>query len=101
MTTFTKAELPSTIATVEQLVVWGTMVLTAANGTKKLVEATNTYPVPVAEWNTFQSPADGLRQLCRVNIQMDEAVGADNSKKFWMFAKELTGGNIGAVYTTN
>jgi hypothetical protein len=101
MTTFTKAELPSGIVTVEQLMVWGDSVLVAVNGNKAVVEAQNTVPEFVAQYNVYQTPNDGMRHLVRVNVPMDPALFVDNTKKYWLHAKEMTVGSIPTVYTTN
>jgi hypothetical protein len=99
MTTFSKAELPSSIVTVEQLAIWVDSVMTAVNGTKAIVEAQNTVPELVAQYNLFQSPNDGMRQLVRLNIPMDPNLFLDNTKKYWMHAKEITVGNIPAGFS--
>lgn len=101
MTTFTKAELPSGIVTVEQLAIWVNTVLVSVNGNKAVVEAQNTVPELVAQYNVYQTPNDGLRQLVRVNVPMDPAVFVDNTKKYWLHAKEMTVGSIPTIYTTN
>jgi hypothetical protein len=101
MTTFARNELPSDIVTVEQLIVWGGGVLTTVNGTKAIVERTNSYPEFVAQWNTFQSPSDGLRHLVRANVQLNPDVAANKTKKFWMFANELTVGAVPSIFTSN
>jgi hypothetical protein len=51
--------------------------------------------------NVVQSPNDGLRHLCRINVPMDPAFAADKTKKYWRFATEMTVGTIPAVYTAN
>jgi hypothetical protein len=101
MTTFTKAELPSGIVTVEQLAIWVDSVLVAVNGNKAVVEAQNTVPELVAQYNVYQTPNDGVRQLVRLNVPMDPALFVDNTKKYWLHAKEMTVGSIPTVYTTN
>lgn len=101
MTTFTKAELPSGIVTVEQLAIWTNSVLVAVNGNKAIVEALNTVPELIAQYNVYQTPNDGLRQLSRLNVPMDPAVFVDNTKKYWLHAKEMTVGAIPSVFTTN
>lgn len=101
MTTFSKAELPSGIVTLEQLAIWLDNVMVAVNGNKAVVEAQNTVPELIAQYNVYQTPNDGLRQLVRLNVPMDPAVFVDNSKKYWLHAKEMTVGTIPAYFTTN
>jgi hypothetical protein len=101
MTTLAIAQIPSEINTVEQLALWVDLVLTAVNGNKAVVEADNTIPERIAQMNVFQSPNDGLRHLCRINVPMDPAFAADKTKKYWRFATEMTVGTIPAVYTAN
>jgi hypothetical protein len=101
MTTFSSANLPSNITTVEQLAFWCNLVLTVSNGTKSIVERVNSYPEAISQYNVFQSPNDGLRILSRLNIPLDPAVAADKTKKMWMFANEMTAGTIPAIYTSN
>ncbi|MFM2430715.1 MAG: hypothetical protein RLZZ511_1928 [Cyanobacteriota bacterium] len=101
MTTFTKAELPSDINTVEQVALWCALVLNAVNGQKAVIEAVNTIPEPIAQYNIFQSPNDGLRTLTRLDLPLDPASASDRSKKLWRFANEMTIGAIPAPFTTN
>jgi hypothetical protein len=99
MTTFAVSQLPSGIVTVEHVHLWSTLVLTAVNGSKAIIEATNSYPEELSQWNTFKSPNDGLRTLCRVNLSLDPLVASDRSKKMWLFANELTTGTIPTSFT--
>jgi hypothetical protein len=99
MTTFATSQLPSGIITVEQVHLWSTLVLTSVNGTKAIIEATNSYPEEMSQWNMFRSPNDGLRTLCRVNLQIDPLVASDKTKKMWLFANELTTGTIPTTFT--
>jgi hypothetical protein len=101
MTTFSKAELPSNIVTVEQLAIWVNNVLVAVNGNKAVVEAQNTVPELVAQYNVYQTPNDGVRQLVRLNIPMDPALFVNNTKRYWLHAKEMTVGSIPAEFTAN
>ena len=101
MTTLALAQIPSDINTVEQLALWCDLVLTAVNGQSASIEAPNTVPEPIAQYNVFTAPNDGLRILSRLNIPLDPAVAADRTKKFWRFAKEMSTGTVPASYTAN
>lgn len=92
--------MPAGMTTVEQVHAWTTMVLREVNGPKSVVETSGFLPEPVAQAPTIESPSDGVRLICRVNLQIDPAYASDRTKKYFMFAKELTVGTIPTQLTT-
>jgi Peptidase M15 len=76
-------------------------VLVAVNGNKAVVEAQNTVPELIAQYNVYQTPNDGVRQLVRLNVPMNPGLFVDNTKKYWLHATEMTVGSIPPAYTTN
>jgi hypothetical protein len=101
MTTLALAQIPSNINTLEKLHAWSTLALRAANGPKTVTEAEGFLPERVAQAPITETPNDGLRINCRVNLQIDPAFSSDKTKKLWEFANELTVGTMPVTYTSN
>jgi hypothetical protein len=101
MTTLALAQIPSNINTLEKLHAWSTLALRAVNGGKNTIEAEGFLPERVAQAPITESPNDGIRLGCRVNIPVDPSFTSDKSKKLWEFAKELTTGDMPIPYTSN
>jgi hypothetical protein len=101
MTTLLLSQIPSNIATVEQLVFWGTSILRDMNPGRDVVEGENQLPAFVASLPIYESPKSGILATARCTLTMDPAYSSDRSKKLWMFAKELSVNNIPATYLSN
>jgi hypothetical protein len=94
MTTLTLNQIPSNINTLEKLALWTALTLRSLNGSNAIVEANGLLPELVAQCPTIETPNNGVRQICRLNIGLNPNYASDKTKKLWEFAEELTGGAL-------
>jgi hypothetical protein len=85
-----RTQIPPSIATVEQLVVWAGTLLDNVTGTKQIKEQENSLLVYAAQFQIFRAADETVRCIIRQSIELDPAYAADQSKKLWMFARALS-----------
>lgn len=81
-------QIPNTIVTLEQLHVWSGLALSFIHPNTKVLE-TEVGSVHVMQNGTFQAQDGTERIFIRSSIELEPEFKFDNSKKLWMFAKEL------------
>jgi len=93
-------EIPSEIATLEQLVMWGISTLNNTNAAIKAVEGQG-YEEQAAQAGIFHVPASGkTRFLGRVSLEVDPNY-LGGGQKPWKFAQELSVTAINPIFKTN
>lgn len=100
MTALTLANLPSSIATVEQLTAWCGLTLATINPTLAVLEAQDRAEV-CAQINLFQAADGTSRLVVRASLPMDPALTYDRTKKLWLWTKDLSNTSIPAGFLAN
>lgn len=93
-------QIPSNIATVEELVFWSGTLLAYLNPTLSVLETQNSNQIR-AQSSIFRNADQNYCALLRLNIPLDPNVFTDRSKKSWMFASELSNIVIPSSFTSN
>lgn len=99
MVTFTTADLPSNIVTVEEVNAWSSLVLAKTAGTILIQEIAGAPPELAASSNPFQILAEASdyhhRLLSRTTLRMFPDW---YSRKLWKAVQELTTGTVPAEF---
>lgn len=100
MTAFLPANIPSAIATLEELAVWVSLALGTVNPNAVLLETQTTSEnrVQVSHFNSF---AKTRECQIRLTVPMDPSYDSDRSQKLWMFAQEISTTALPAAFTVN
>lgn len=94
-------DIPSSINSLERLVVWSIMALRRTNPTLAVTEVADESPQKVA-YSALTNTDDGkIRFIGRVSIEIDAAYAEDNTTKLWMKAIDLSNTQLPAAYKTN
>lgn len=93
-------QIPNSIVTLEQLVVWGIVTLGRVNPTTAVLE-TDTRAELAVQTGVFSAADETTRFMGRVSIELDPAFMSNRDKKFWMFAEEFGDVQVPAAYTSN
>lgn len=100
MTTYTPANLPSNINTVERLALWSGLLLSRLNPTLSVLEVANATPEKAAQISFFRAADNSLRVNIRLSIPIDGTYETQ-VRKFWENAQELSNTAIPTAFTSN
>jgi hypothetical protein len=93
MTTFSKEQVPTTINTVEKLIVWASAIVYQNNKTVSVVEGTGS-PARAAQFGIFNVESNNTtRVIARTSLELEDSFAIDG-KPIWENAKELSVGTI-------
>ncbi len=89
MTTFNRAELPSNITTIEELVAWGSLALMAMNPTTVAIEGVG-LSQRAAQAGIYYIDADAKhRLLCRVSLEISPEY-LSGGQQLWNYVQPLS-----------
>jgi hypothetical protein len=89
MTALVLTDIPSSINTVEKLVVWGGNVLFNLNSNVTATEGDNYSQRAAQSGNFYIAATDTTRHVARQSIELDNGYSIGASKP-WSYAKELS-----------
>jgi hypothetical protein len=95
------AQIPSQCNTVEKVLVWALLTLASQAGTKSVLEARNTEPELVAQYQLFRTPNGEDMMYIRATLPLNPIYLTDTTSKFWTHVLPLVDSTIPATYSSN
>ena len=100
MTTFSTANVPTNINTVEKLAAWVGLLLNTMNPTLGVIETDGQTAQKVSQVSFFRAADGSLRLTIRLSLPVREAY-ATSTTKFWEDVQEISNTAIPSGYTSN
>lgn len=97
----TKAQIPSDIATVEELFMWCSLLLDNQAGLVQVKESDAVAPTPAVEAAIIRVADTTKRFIGRASVQLNPNYAQDNSVKLWKHALPLVTTAIPESFTLN
>lgn len=97
MTAFAKENIPSSVSTLEKLIVWASAALNKNNKTVTAVEGSGS-PQKVAQFGIFNVEANNTsRVIVRASLELEDTFAIDG-KPIWENVKELSVESISSEF---
>ncbi len=79
----------TTINTVEQMLLWCSLLLDSESGNREVIEGDGRAPERLATNPMFTIPGGTIRITPRASLPMSEEVYTSTTKRFWQHAQEI------------
>lgn len=99
MTAFATSQIPSSVNSLEKLVVWANLALNSINPTLAVNESQASQPVNVSQTAFFRDATGQLRLTVRASLPISENYST-NTGKFWTNVQDLNNATIPTGYTS-
>lgn len=96
-----REQIPSDISTVEQLVVWATLLLDEQARGMTIKEDASVIPTPVSQVQIVTVADNSTRFIVRTSLELQADWAVNRSVKIWRRIKEVVTTSIPSHFTTN